>query len=90
MIDMDPSKWRVYEVPGDAAQVVTWAETHEGVPYDWPAFFGFLFLRKLSGMTRWWFCSEVVAFHMGLRSPHRFDLYDLESVCKLIGRQVTP
>ena len=76
-------------MPGEALAVVTWAEANDGAPYDWPAFFGFLLLRRLSGMTRWWFCSEVAALHAGLRSPHRFDLYDLESVCKLIGKRVT-
>lgn len=89
VLDLDPAKWRVYEVPGSTMQVANWAAAHEGAHYDWPAFFGFLLLRRLSGMTRWWFCSEVAALQAGLRSPHRFDLFDLESVCQLTGKRVT-
>lgn len=84
LIGMPASKWRIYEVPGSPDDVRAFLKEHDGAPYDWPAFFGFTLLRRIKGIARWFFCSEVAATLMWLREPHRWDLYDLESVCQLL------
>ncbi len=81
VIDLPASKWRIYEVPGDPAEVKLWLSLHQGQRYDWPAFIGFTALRRFKGLSQRWFCSEVVAVLLSLRAPHRFDPYDTETVC---------
>lgn len=80
VLPMPASKWRIYEVPGEPADVEKWAKEHDGEHYDWPAYFGFTAFRRLKGLLRWWFCFEIAALHAGLRAPHRFDGFDLETV----------
>lgn len=84
LITMPVSKWRVYEVPGSPDEVRRWAKDHEGEGYDWPAFFGFGWFRRIKGFTKLKHCCEVAADLMYLRSPNRWEPYDLESVCQLL------
>jgi hypothetical protein len=93
LIQMHQDRWRVYEVPGNPEDVRQYLKEHEGEKYDWLSFFGYGLLRRLSGSSRRKTCVEVAADLMWLRSPHRWDLYDLESVCLRLtkaglGRQV--
>ncbi len=80
-------KWRIYEMPGDAADAQTWADHHRGAPYDWLGLLGF-FVRRIPGFPNAWFCSEASASILGLQDPHRYDLALLESVCQRFGSRV--
>ncbi len=81
LITMPHTKWRIYEVPGNPDDVRQWLKEHDREGYDWLSFFGYGLLRRLSGASRRKTCVEAGADMMWLREPHRWDLFDLESVC---------
>lgn len=87
LITMAHQKWRVYEVPGSPDDVRRWLVDHAGEGYDWLSFFGYGVLRRLSGSSRRKTCAKVAADLMWLRDPHRWDLFDLESVCQHLCKQ---
>ncbi|MBP6675005.1 MAG: hypothetical protein KAY54_01695 [Burkholderiaceae bacterium] len=87
LITMHHAKWRVYEVPGSPDDVRRWLKEHEGEKYDWLGILGFLVPWRWPAPNRRWFCSEASADHMWLRHAWRWDLFDLESVCKMLCKQ---
>ena len=87
IITMTPEKWRIYELPIDNDRVIEWYAVNKGMPYDSLGLLGF-FIRRISGIRKAWFCSEVAADIIGLSEPHRYDLALLESVCARFGTRV--
>lgn len=86
-MSLPPSRWRIYEVPGDVAAARLWLSINEGAPYDALGLAGFV-IRRIKGWTGAWFCSEAAADILGLRDPWRFDLALLESFCEHLGERV--
>jgi hypothetical protein len=81
-------KWRIYEVPfGSVEEARAWAWKHSGEGYDALGLLGFV-IRRVKGLARDWFCSEVAAELMGLRDPWQFDLKLLEAVCARTGKSI--
>ena len=86
-IYVHPSKWRVYEMQGEAAQVRQWLAAHDGQRYDVLGLLGFV-VPQIKGWANAWVCSEAVADVLGLPLPRLFDLRTLESVCARYGVRV--
>lgn len=81
LIQMQHTRWRVYEVPGSPDDVRRWLKEHAGEKYDWLGLLGFLLPFRIKGFARRKFCVECSADHMWLRHPEQWDLVLLESVC---------
>lgn len=84
---LPPEKWRIYEVPVPAEDVLAWHAANEGCPYDWPGILGIV-IKWIKHVRRWWFCSEVLADIPKLDEPHTYDLVKLEAWCAQVGRRV--
>lgn len=85
--DLPSTKWRLYEVPGEADFAAWWAAANDGCGYDWLGLVGHVF-RPVRGLADAYTCTEAVASMMKLPDPWRFDVADLESMCQVIGRRV--
>lgn len=86
-IDLVPEKWRIYDVGGDDLIASEWFSQHADDGYDWLWLLGFIW-RPIRGRERRWGCSEACAAMLGLHEPWRYDVADLEALCRLIGRRV--
>lgn len=86
-IELDPARWRVYELDRSAADALAWFARHEGEDYDWLGLIGFV-LRPYTGIARHWFCSEACAAMLGLPEPWRYSPRTLELLCAQLGRRV--
>lgn len=85
-IALDPTKWDVWPVDVNEAQVRAWFEAHEGDPYDVLGVAGFV-ARVLGHSKRRRFCAEAMAESAGYVDPWRFDPCSLASVLR--QRQVS-
>ena len=86
-LTLSADKWRVYEMPGEPAEVLAWLQRHRHQKYDWLGLLGFA-IRRIKGWADRKFCSEVAAEILGLPDPWRYDLALLESVCVRFGRRI--
>lgn len=78
-IELDPSKWDIFEVDIDEASVRKWFEQHQGDPYDIAGVIGFV-ARRVGHSKRARFCAEAMAEAAGYVDPWRFDPCSLASV----------
>lgn len=76
-ITLERGKWDIYEVPW--ARPDTWdrAAAKLGEPYElWPMFLSQLFNFRRHSRGRW-YCSELIAYALGLSMPHAKSPGDL-------------
>jgi len=86
VINLVPSKWRIYELDMSAVVVEKWYAQNKGAGYDLLGLAGFV-IRRIKGWMRKKFCSEAGAEIIGLPDPWRYDPALLESVCARFGRR---
>ena len=80
-IALDPARWDIFEVGGDADRVAAWFKRHDGQPYDLLGLFGFVG-RRQDGDPGKWFCSEACAAALGLHEPWRYCPNTLAAVLR--------
>ncbi len=69
---LDPERWDVLPLTGDAWRAAKWFREHDGALYDWQLILGFLAWVIPQKAARWT-CSEAVAAAAGFPEPERFD-----------------
>jgi len=70
---LNPDKWTLDDVSTfDAVAAATWANTHQGMLYDWQLILGFIakFVPEKTGRVM---CSEACAEMLGLERPWSYD-----------------
>lgn len=87
VMDLPPTKWRLYDVPGDIAHAQRWLDQHKGQGYDFLCLLGFTF-RRVTGSRGRWICSEACGAMLGLLQPWRYDVATFETLCAAWGRRV--
>ena len=76
-ITLDPGKWDIYAVPWAPPDAWTRAESKLGQPYElWSMILSQLFNFRRHKRDKW-FCSELIAFALGLNMPHAKSPGDL-------------
>lgn len=71
-VALDPTRWELLPLAGDAWRAARWFREHQGAPYDWQLIAGFLAWVVPQKSARWT-CSEAVAAAAGFPDPQRFD-----------------
>lgn len=87
-INMPPEKWRIYELDEDPVKVKQYLSENDSCKYDVLGLLGFIISRRIRGMKKRKFCSEVLAEIIGLQDPWRYDLALAESYCIKVGKRV--
>lgn len=86
-IKLAADRWRVYEVPHDAADALGWFVEHNGDRYDVVGLLGFV-VRPIKGWLRAFFCSEACAEMMRMPEAWRYSPRTLELYCAAVGQRV--
>lgn len=80
VIDFDPEKWDVIELPGDLeADAFIWFLDHRGANYDLLGNIHFIVSRVANSEKRW-FCSEAIGAALGMTEAWRFDPASLAEI----------
>lgn len=69
---LEPDRWELLPLPGDAQRAARWFLEHQGALYDWQLVLGFVAWAIPQKASRWT-CSEAVAAAAGFPDPQRFD-----------------
>lgn len=69
---LEPARWELLPLPGDAQRAARWFLQHQGALYDWQLVLGFVAWAIPQKASRWT-CSEAVAAAAGFPDPERFD-----------------
>lgn len=77
-IQYNESDWVFVRTHGDYEKIKTWFEENKGRKYDWAGALGFA--GPFSEDKEKWFCSEVIAYLLGLEEPWRFNPGSLYAV----------
>ena len=68
VIDLDPDKWDLFDVPGDTNIAITWFINNVGKKYDWPGAITQVLPFHLNLSSRF-FCSEACQHMLGVENP---------------------
>ncbi|AVS68119.1 hypothetical protein C8245_22850 [Paracidovorax avenae] len=77
---LEPARWELLPLPGDAQRAARWFLEHQGALYDWQLVLGFVAWVIPQKASRWT-CSEAVAAAVGFPDPQRFDPCVLRAAC---------
>lgn len=86
MIDLDPAKWDVIDVPwANEVTVMFHLGRTDGQPYDWWAMIGSMLFNRRSHATKAAFCSEWCAEALALPNPEIHNPQTLYELCLRIN-----
>lgn len=78
LIHFDEGAWDFIPAPwADESRVQLAEASQSGLRYDWPGLFLSQVLNLRRGASRRWFCSELVAWTLGLPNPSTLSPGDL-------------